>query len=121
MVHRFLYEAILKKNSGFTKQELSRIEEGISTTKSAIQGSRIEKGVIIKAPSRSVFPVAQLEQLLKELEDKRKQILAELSSGSSKGSNGGALTHKRNNNIYKVHIGSRGGKYIVYNGKKVYI
>lgn len=126
-----MYEAILNKKSGFTKQDLSFIESGISSTKLAIKAieettekgkkAYIEKGAVIKAPSPLLFPKEKLQQLLKDLEDKRDQILAELSPRSSKGSNGGALTHKRNNNIYKVHIGSRGGKYIVYNGKKVYI
>jgi len=34
--------------------------------------------------------------------------------------NGGA-THRRNNKTYRVHVGTRGGRYIVVDGKKTYI
>lgn len=124
MVHRFLYEKVLAKQTGFTKQDLDLVNSGISETGDAIRAPFYdEKGVFHNAPSRMLFPIPKLEALLEELKTKRGQILAELSPrpSSSRGSNGGSATEKRGGRTYKVHTGSRGGRYIVRNGKKMYV
>ena len=56
--HRFLYEKVLAKQSGFTKQDLDLVNSGISETGDAIRAPFYdEKGVFHNAPSRMLFPI----------------------------------------------------------------